>query len=47
MSYTGQELKLTRVNAAGTGLEFVTASGEADTLQSVTDRGAGTTNPIQ
>jgi len=45
-SYTGQELKIARVNATGTGLEFVTASGEADTLQSVTDRGATTTTSI-
>jgi hypothetical protein len=38
-TYTGQSTKIVRVKADETGLEFVTPSSEADTLQTVTDRG--------
>lgn len=46
-NYFGQQLKLVRVNADGTGLEFVTIAAvlEVD-LQEVTDVGATTTNEI-
>ena len=40
--YDGEAFKVVRVNETETGLEFV----EPDTLQSVTDRGATTTNDI-
>lgn len=45
-SYTSQGTKIVRVKADETGLEFVTPSSEADTLQTVTDRGATTTNEL-
>ncbi len=41
-SYTGQTLKIVRVKADESGLEFVSPSGEADTLADVTGRGATT-----
>jgi hypothetical protein len=45
-SYDGQSLKYVRVNETEDGLEFVNSPSEADTLQTVTDRGATTTNDI-
>lgn len=43
-TYSGQSTKIVRVKTDETGLEFVTPSSEADTLDTVTDRGATTTN---
>ena len=45
-SYAGEATKIVRVNAAATGLEFVTASGAAPTWQDVTDNGNTTTNAL-
>jgi hypothetical protein len=45
-SYASQGTKIVRVKSDESGLEFVTPSSEADTLQTVTDRGATTTKDI-